>query len=975
MTGDRGDPQFVGREGELALAEAALERLSSGEPALIAVGGEAGIGKTRLLDELARSADQRGLLVLRGRASQFQAAQPFAALVDALDDYLQSLPQRHLDELGDEQLTELAQVLPSLDSRQGGSPTGLQDERFRAHLAVRSLLELLAGPQPVVLALDDLHWADQATVELLSNLARRPPRGPVALLLTHRARQLPAMLEGTLAEADRELLHRIELDPLDDQAARALLGPEPDPERVPELIRLSGGNPFYLEELVRAGDSKAGEPDRTSPDDADPPFRVEVPASIAAALERELDGIPASSRQVARGAAIAGETFTPELAAEAAELDQEQVLAAIDELLDRDLLRPTEAPRRFRFRHPIVHGAVYGSCPPGSRLAAHGRVASALEASGASPLERAPHVEASAAAGDTAAIALLTEAGNAASLRAPAAAAHWFGAALGLLGDEDAEQRLGLMVLRAQALGYAGRLEQGRATLDQILVLLDSEDHAVRARVAAAAARVDQLLGRHAEALELLASTLAGLPDQSGPEATELKVQLAGACFFNGDFEGLREWVGQALAEATARGDTATRAAATGSLGAAEYMTGNLDAARARLDEAEGLLSGLDDQDVAGRLHSLVWQGMTEIYLERFDRAEAIFKRGISVARSTGHGHVNLLNRLGQGLVLLWRGRIAEAAELLDTVAEGAMLTGNDQFLAWALWARCRAAILAGDIPEAVRLGERSVASAGPTPDPVSAIAGCYLAEARLEAGEVPTACRDALLSGVGGEQFPLVERGFLPHVMELLVRIELAGDDPEAADRWAERASEAAAGLGLPGRSADAARARAAVALARGSEREAAEAAAEAAALAAAAGLPLEEARARVLAGKALASSDREAAVEELSLARNTLERLGASRYRDQAARELRALGERVARPKRSRAAIGSGVASLSGREEEVANLVAEGHTNKRIAAELFLSEKTVEKHIARIFGKLGVSARAQVAAAVERERVPAGG
>ncbi len=99
----------------------------------------------------------------------------------------------------------------------------------------------------------------------------------------------------------------------------------------------------------------------------------------------------------------------------------------------------------------------------------------------------------------------------------------------------------------------------------------------------------------------------------------------------------------------------------------------------------------------------------------------------------------------------------------------------------------------------------------------------------------------------------------------------------------------------------------------------------------------------------------------------------MGANRYRDEAARELRALGERTTRPKRGREAIGDGVASLSAREHEVADLVARGNTNKEIAAELYLSEKTVESHLSRIFGKLGASKRAQVAAAIEREREPA--
>lgn len=223
---------------------------------------------------------------------------------------------------------------------------------------------------------------------------------------------------------------------------------------------------------------------------------------------------------------------------------------------------------------------------------------------------------------------------------------------------------------------------------------------------------------------------------------------------------------------------------------------------------------------------------MTELYLGRFDRADAVFERGISVARSTGHGHVTTLNRIGQAYILLWRGEIAAAARLLDEASEAALLTGNDQFLAWALSAASWAAILAGDIPEALRLGERAMDSTPATPDPVSALAAAHLAEARLEAGEPPEACREQLLAAVGGERIALFERGFKPHVQEILARIELAAGNMDEAEEWAARATEAAAGMGILGRSAEAARARAAVALARGDRERAAAAALEAAEL-----------------------------------------------------------------------------------------------------------------------------------------------
>lgn len=957
---------LIGRDREISAAEVVFDSLAGG-PAAIALAGEPGIGKTRLLAELCDRADERGFLVLNGRGAEFERELPFGAFAEALDAYLAAQDTRPLEGLGNEKLGELAQVFPSLAGR-GETPAGPQDERYRTYAAVRELLALLASEKPLVLALDDLHWIDAASAELLANLVRRPPDGSVCLLLAHRTGQLSPQLTAATEDAERDQrLTRIEVGGLAREDARPLLDPL-DPADREEIFRLSGGNPFYLEELTRTAGDAPQENGRVNG-----AGRVEVPDRVAAALARELNALPEVGGNLAKGAAVAGESFEPELAAEAAGISETDALAAIDELLDLDVIRTTDVPRRFRFRHPIVHSAIYASAKPGWRLAAHARVAVVLERQGASPLTRARHIECSAKPGDQEAIEVLTEAGRLAHPRAPAAAAHWYGAALRLIPDGDSGARLALMVPMAQALGYAGQLEAARGILDDILELIEPDQLAVRGKVAASAAQIDQLLGRHQAARDGLVEMLAEMPESV--EATELKLQLAGACFFTGDFDGLRRWIAEALDEAQARGDRATEATATGTLGSAEYMTNDLDAARARLDEAEVMLAEIEDEQIAGRLHSIVWCAITEIYLERFDRATALLERAMSVAQATGHGHVTTLARIGQSFVALWRGQLGVAAELLDAAAQQALLTSNDQFLTWALWGRCWGATLAGDIPAALRFGRQSVEAAGGAKDPISAFAACHLAEAKLEAGEDPAGYRDQVIDAVGGAHMPLVEKGFKSRWYELLTRLDLAGGDLASASNWADLATEAAEGLGLDGRTSEAQRAQAAVAIARDDFEAASETALSAAAHAERAGLPIEEARARILAGRALAQGDRGEALAQLERARAQLDSVGANRYRDEAASELRALGQRTARPKRGRASIGEGVDSLSARELEVADLVALGHTNKEIAAELYLSEKTVESHLSRIFGKLGASKRAQVAAAMQRTREPAPG
>src|SRR5262249_50335321 len=323
--------------------------------------------------------------------AEFEGQLPFAGFVDTLDDYLGSLNPRRLATLEDEQLAELAHVFPSLSSLGADAPSGLQDERYRSHGAVRRLLEVLAAAKPLVLALDDLHGADAAASELLAHLLRRPPRAPVLLALGFRAGQAPPALQLALEDLRGDaVLTQIELGPLKAAEADEMLGSDLGPSARRELHRMSGGNPFYLEELARYGDPLLGE--SGTPID---PGEAQVPQAVADALARELRGLSEQGRTVAQGAAVAGETFDAELAAEAAQVSEAATLEAIDELLETDLLRRTDAPRRFRFRHPIVHSAVYEAAKPGWRLAAHAKVAAALEARRAPPPARAPPLGAS----------------------------------------------------------------------------------------------------------------------------------------------------------------------------------------------------------------------------------------------------------------------------------------------------------------------------------------------------------------------------------------------------------------------------------------------------------------------------------------------------------------------------------------------------------------------------------------------------
>ena len=245
--------RLVGRAVELAAIDRALADLDGVRLAALAVVGEPGIGKTRLLGELADRADARGALVLRGSASEIERDLPFSLFVDALDEYIQAMPPKHLHALAGDVRAELATVFPSLTSLARGQEVAMQHERYRSHRAVRELLELLGRTQPVVIVLDDLHWADSASVELLLALLRRPPAAPVLLGLAMRPRQAPHRLTAALDRAHRAGEVRcFQLRALTMDEGRELLGDSVQESLVAALYEESGGNPFYLDELARA---------------------------------------------------------------------------------------------------------------------------------------------------------------------------------------------------------------------------------------------------------------------------------------------------------------------------------------------------------------------------------------------------------------------------------------------------------------------------------------------------------------------------------------------------------------------------------------------------------------------------------------------------------------------------------------------------------------------------------------------------
>jgi DNA-binding CsgD family transcriptional regulator len=953
-TGIDTPPRLIGRRDELAALDGSLRALDRREAAILAFSGEPGIGKTRLLDELRTRGDARGHLVLAGRASELERDLPFGVWVDALADYAGALGPERLERLVGEQLPELASVLPSVA---GAPPAGLQDERYRTHRAVKALLEGLAARQPLVLVLDDLHWADDASLELVAHLLRRPPRGPLLLALAFRPAPVRALLAGALATAERDgAVSERPLPALSRAEAEALLG-----DAVPGPIRGAifdegGGNPFFLEQLAR--EHAAGRRGIAAADGLATPG---VPRAVLRALEQEIAALSESGRKLAQGAAVAGDPVDLDLAIAAADLPEDKALDALDELLAGALLGPTDAPRRYRYRHPLVRHAIYESTTAGWRLAAHGRAAAALSEHGGSVTARAHHLERCARPGDTEALTVLTDAARHAAARAPATAADWYAAALRLAPQtpEAAFQRLELLIGLAQARAATGRLEPALDALGEALELVGPELAPVRARLVAGCAMCENLLGRHAAAHARLLGALNELGDPGSAAAADLEVELAADALYDSDFASVRDWARRARATSLAidAAPLATVAAALETF--AELGLGHTQTAQELQVEAAGRIDALDDGGLAGRVDAAYYLGFAEFFCERYDDAIRHFRRGIAVSRASGQGQFVIPMTIGLAHALEVRGRLADAAEHAERAVEAARLFNNRQMLCFALTADAWVSALRGELPRARAAGAEAVALLDGLDESVlSRATRVHVAAAQLEAGE-PEGCLDAMRAG-GAPEFADVEPGRRAWLYAVLARAELALDRRDAATAWVVRGESTAAGLTLPYAQASVLCARALL------DGDAAPALA-AAELADGVGAVIQGARARILAGRATA--DPAAAAALLERAESELAACGAVRLRDEAARELRRRG-RPAGARRRRAPGGRGLASLSGREREVAELVAGGATNREIAGALFLSEKTVESHMTRVFVKLGVSSRAEVAEAVGRER-----
>ncbi|MFG2000768.1 AAA family ATPase [Spirillospora sp. NPDC048911] len=979
---------LVGRQDVLHVLEEALDATAAGSFRFLSLIGEPGAGKTRLLGELSAAASARKLTPLSGRAAEFEQEMPFGAVVDALDDHLED----HVPDLAPTAAQLLATVFPAMSATLTGQPllgTAPQPPapvsgdangvthvaRYQLYRTIRHLLEELAAPSGLVLILDDVHWADDATIELLDHLARHPPRASILIAVAYRPAQaaprLAALVQVAVATGGGD---QIVVRPLTEAEVAQLLGPEVGRARCKELFEASGGNPFYLEALARSDEPLAGGPRESDLGD--------LPPAVRAALQLELSGLSSAALRVAQGAAVAADEFSPLLAAAAAEVGEEVALDALDELVARDIVRP-EA-ERFRFRHPLVRHAAYGSAAAGWRLAAHGRIAAYLAEIGAPAALRARHVERSGRVGDRAAIMTLVEAARAFSGQAPTTAAHWLQAALRLMpenlaidqaeapaGSPALPSRLELMLELAQVQSVGGHLTEGRETARTLLRLLPLDDHHRRGRAARFAALMERQLDRPHEARALLLDELRRMPDPRSPSAVPLRMRLVAERMMRLDHRAAQA-VLDLMPDSSEDWEPSLELAVASLRVMPALSAFRIDDALRYREAADRLLASAPDEHLAEWMDAVAWLCWAETMLGNFQSAAEHFRRAVAVARATGQQYVvtNLQAGLARSYGML--GRLAEAAAAAEEAVEEARLLTSGQQRVFALTQQSLVAGWSGDEQAALRHAEEAVEVGAGVGEWWGSMAR-YARGMALISGGRPEEGEQAFMEATNGFQLPIsLDPGTLLSVCETMAGVEAGrGRHPEAT-AWADRADK----LVIP--RLDANNALATLARAHALQADDPAAAAREATTAAkafgAAGLRVCEGRARLRAGIAHAEAkDRTAAREELRTANEIFTACGARALQGLAAREQRRLGVRVPTAGGGRSASGPG--GLSKRESEVAALVGEGYTNSQIAEKLFVSVRTVETHLSHIFAKLGVTSRVGVVSALNRTGDPGAG
>lgn len=950
-------PGLVGRERELDALKAAVAGLRQGAGGTVLVAGEAGAGKTALVESVLSYTHVR---VLRGDGHGGGAV-PYGPLRAALRDHVRCSPVEAADEL-ERDNPALAMVLPELGAV---APASAAEDIPRA---IRGAFERLARQRPTIVFLDDLQWADAATLTVLADWAPPPPGLPLLLIGAYRSDELPLghPLRGLRARLRRAVGGRqqqLHLGPLapEDSAAlvKRVLGDEAAPEVVATVHRRGRGLPFYVEELAAAiAETSAG----------DVVLAEVVPESVRDAVLVRVARLTEPARRLAEVVAAAGPSIALDVLTELAVQEE-----AIEELFDFGLLveRSDRAggSDQAAFRHTLVGEALYAATPWTRRRRHHAALARSLEARGASPAIVAAHwMDAHEPA--RARPLLVAAAEAACTVHAYRDAKDAIDRALSLWPpSEDDEARLLVLDRLGECAERCGEIVEAARAWEQVAAACRSTgDHVALARVERRLAGAYELVNDWpralaARAVAAEAFTRGGLLAEAAIERLAAAAHLQSA----GDVTGALQLVQDAWSDidASTPDGAARSAAGPGGLRArAMAIEGSI---RAKLgDGAAGV--ELTRQALELALASDLEGVAAEAYYFHADALEMAtdyqaaldaLTDAVTFCRSRGldaDAHVCLacltpaLRHTGQwdralefgrevlatdgapevarmvaagevGLILVNRGSTAQARRHLARAAAFSRayeLLGLEIDTGWGL---ARADELDGDPDSAAaRLRELT--------------ARCLDREERhYSVAALRWASSFFGRRGLGGE---------LGACTDALARIAAATGTAEATGALAHALGESA--------------------LLEGAARRAADQFERTLELLSAVTVPSETAETQLRAGTALAAAgDRDKAVERLVAAYHTARTLRARPLAASAVQELEGLGEDVQRRLGRRATRRGDPVGLTPREEEVLRLVAAGLTNRQVAGELFLSARTVDMHVRNLLAKLGCHTRTE--------------
>ncbi len=893
------------------------------------ISAPAGLGKTHLLGEVIGYAERGGVSAVRGTASDGEQDVPLHPLLHAFGRPRGS--------------GSWEQALRTVALR-GATPGFAQYEELGVLLAER------AG-SGLVLALDNVHHADEATLRFLTHLARYPVPAPLLVILVNRPRQFAARLaEAELSWPALPASDRLPLAPLSIEDGARLLGMTISDLTYQHWHRECGGSPLGLLAARELASSTSG------------------PA--VEQLLQDYRRLPAAEASVIAAAAVLDAEADTDLLGTVAQLSATQTQESVRRLIGWGMLRPGVRGTLFVPRDETLRRAVYQQLDPLWRLDAHRRAGRALHRRCAPVAQRAEQLArclswpgAVHADGD---LTVLLAAVDCLEPTAPLSAVRYLEVALRLVGHDSANRarRLELMMRRARILGTAGRLGDSRDVLHEILHALAPDDEA-RIPAVVACAQMERLLGHYPEALAVLRPWL---PDGtgSGPAPSRLRVatEYAAVALQLRDFGAVREALASADQLLVGRTSEPVQVELSGLSALASASEGHVAAARDAAARGGRIVDSLPDSALLDRSEALYQLAWAEVFLEHHRDAERHLDRGLRLARRAGQRHTLPHVLIGLGQLACWSGRLPWAAVLLQEAIQTAEETGSRDIVSLALSLDALRTLWAGgegSAAAAISQAEQALMRA-PVPDGWWAkTAACILAQALWADGD-PERCIVVLLEAGGGPDLTELQASLRPTWLHQLCTAALCVGDFGQARHWAAQAQVAADQLGLQGQRGHAEAACGEVLLAAEDPVGAGKRFRLAGTLFRQAGFALQQTGTLVLGARAVTMAGRPAAAAPLlRRARILAEQCGSARLAEMVA------GAAVSAPP-SAESDSSALDLLTQRELEVARLTATGGTNRAIARSLGVSPRTVDAHLSRIYQKLDVTSRAGLAAIVVR-------